>query len=205
MARLGLLGGLLCIDIAAFALTLVAAVVVPSTLSTIVVVPQDECVHRCGIALGILYRGHTVQLLADGSLDYLVLFILMQLGSMVKVQLVVIEVRHSNLGFLHVHTDGQNPLQREIWILDVTPVYLLILVEQVGVLELFDGLLSDFRDPIVQSETTIFQDHLLEILEFVSLIVVSFQVFEELSNMFLLIHDLRWICQIDRFNHHPGN
>ena len=85
-----------------------------------------------------------MQLLANSSLDYLVLFILVQLSSMIKVQFVVVEVGSSHLSFLHVDTNGENPLQREVWVLDVTPVYFFILVEQVGVLELLNWLLGNF-------------------------------------------------------------
>ena len=142
-ARLTGLRRLLLVDISALVLALVAAVVVPATLAAIVVVSQDERVNSRGIALGILDIRHPVELFANGSLNDHVLLILVVLGRSLEVKLVIISVRNYHLSLFHVHADRKNSLQREVWVLDVAAVHLLVLVEQIGVLELLDWLLCD--------------------------------------------------------------
>ena len=85
----------------------------------------------------------------DGALNDLVLLVLVQFAAIIKVNLVEAVGLDEGVGFLHVEADGEDPGEGEVGILDVFPVDLLIHVEQVGVLELLNGLLGDHRDPVV--------------------------------------------------------
>ena len=123
---------------------MVAAVVVPASLSSIVIVSQYECIESSSVTLGILNGCYSVELLTDCALNDLVLLILMQLSSVIKVQLVVVVVRYHHFGLLHVQTNWKDSLEGEVWVFNVPPVYFLILVEQIGVLEFLDWLLCNF-------------------------------------------------------------
>jgi hypothetical protein len=68
-------------------------------------------------------------------------------------------------------------LKREIRILNIGPIDFFVLVKQVGVLEFLNRLMNYLRDPVIDSKTTIFHNHLLQVIEFIALIVVSFEVF----------------------------
>ena len=128
-ARFSDLSSFLVVDIAALLLALVAAIVVPSSLTPIVVVPQNQSIDSSCIALCVLDSSHPVELLSNCSLDDLILLILVQFGSMVEMKLVIVEVRHYHLGLLHVDADGQDALEREVRILDVFPVDFFVFVE----------------------------------------------------------------------------
>ena len=101
---------LLFVDEGASILASIAAVVVPTTLTTIVVVTKDEGVASGGIALSILDVCDAVELFADGALHDHVLLILVVLGRGLEVQLIVICIGDDHFGLLHVHADRQNAL-----------------------------------------------------------------------------------------------
>jgi len=204
-ASLSDLGSLLLVHVATLVLSLIATVIVPASLPTIVVVSEDESIHSRRVALCILDVGHSVELLANRSLNDDILLVLVILSRGLEVQLIVVCIRHHYLRLLHVHTYWQDALQGEVRVLDIAAIDLFILVEQVGVLELLDGLLRDLTDPVVHSEPAVLEDHLLQIIKLVTLVVVSLQVFDELANVLLLVHDLGRVRQVNRVNHHASN
>lgn len=69
-------------------LPLIAAVVVPATVASIVVVPQDEHISSDRWISGLLDGGDAMELFADGTLHYLILFVLVQFGSVIEVNFV---------------------------------------------------------------------------------------------------------------------
>ena len=93
-------------------------------------------------------------------------------------QFIIVEVRLHNFCLLHMDTDGQDALKREIRILDVSSVDFLIFIQQVGVLEFLDWLLSDLRNPVVHSKSTVFKDHLLKVFKFIAIVIVCLKVLE---------------------------
>ena len=102
-----------------------------------------------------------MELLANRPLHNHVLLVLVILLISLEMKLVVISIWNHNFSSLHVHRDRQNALQREVLVLNVTSIDLFVLVEQVGVLKLFDWLFGDFRDPVVHAKSTILNNHLL--------------------------------------------
>ena len=83
--------------------TFVAAVVIPSTLPPIVIVPEDERIHGRRVALRILDRSHPMELFADRPLNNYVLLVLQVLGLRIEVELVIVGIRHDHFGFVHVN------------------------------------------------------------------------------------------------------
>ena len=186
-------------------LTLVAAVVVPTTLSTVIVVSQNKCVGGSVIALRILDISHAMELFADRPLDYHILFVLVILRISLEMKLIVVCIRHDNLGFLHMDTNRKDSLKREVGVFDIATINFFVLVEKVGVLELLNGFLSNLTDPVVHSESSIFENHLLKVVEFVTLIVVRLEVLDKLADMLLLVHDLGRVGKINCVDHHSGD
>lgn len=119
---------LLLVHVVAWVLTLVAAVVVPATLPSIVVVTKDKRVKSGSLAISVRYVGDSVEFFANSALNDNILFVLVVLSCRFEVQLVVVRVRHDNLCLLHVHTDWQDSVKREVGVLDVIAVHLLVLI-----------------------------------------------------------------------------
>ena len=199
------LSGLLSVNVGAFGLTSIAAIVVPATLSTIVVVSKDQRVQGRRVALCIFDVRNSMELLADCSLHDDILLVLVVLLIRLEVQLIVVGIGNHHFGSLHMHRDGQNALQAEVGVLDVSPVHFFVLVQQVRVLELLDRLFSDLRDPVVHSESAVLDDHLLKVVELIALIIIGFQVLDQLTNVLFFVHDLGRIGQVDSLDHHAGN
>jgi len=84
------------------ALILVAAIVVPTSLSAVVVVSEDECVLSDTVVFGVSNVGDSVEFLSESPLHNLVLLVLVELLGVVEMELVVVGIRHNNLGLLHV-------------------------------------------------------------------------------------------------------
>ena len=99
------LGRLLLVYVGALVLSLIATVIVPSTLSSVVVVSQDECIDGGSVALSVFNVGDAVEFFADSALHDDILLVLVILSISLEVQLVVVGVRHDDLGLFHVHTD----------------------------------------------------------------------------------------------------
>ena len=129
----------------------------------------------------------------------------MVLGISLEVKLVVVGVGDDYLCLLHVHADGKDALQGEVRVLDVPSVHFLVLIEQVRVLELLNGLLRDLGDPVVHAQAPVFKDNLLKVVKFVTLVIIGLEVFEKLTNVLFFVHDLRRVRQVNRLNHHTGN
>ena len=68
---------LFSIDHASGILTLVAAVIVPTTVTTVIVMPEDEHISGYSRVFGIFDGCYSVELLANSALNDLVLFVLM--------------------------------------------------------------------------------------------------------------------------------
>ena len=79
-ASLARLRSLLLVNIATLVLSLIAAVVVPTTLTAIIVVPQDQSIHSSRAVFGIRDVSHTVELFPDSTLNEHVLLVLMVLS-----------------------------------------------------------------------------------------------------------------------------
>lgn len=90
-----------------------------------------------------------------------ILLILLKFGSVDEVKLVVALVFLNHLVLVHIKRDREVTLEGEIRILDVSAVYLLVLVEKVRVLEFLNWFVDNLRDPIVNAESSIFNNHLL--------------------------------------------
>ena len=119
---------LLLVHVVAWVLTLVAAVVVPATLPSIVVVTKDKRVKSGSLAISVRYVGDSVEFFANSALNDNILFVLVILSCRFEVQLVVVRVRHDNLCLLHVHTDRQDSVKRKVGVLDVISVHFLVLI-----------------------------------------------------------------------------
>ena len=102
---------LLRMNIAALILTLIAAVVIPATLPSIVVVTQDESVDSRRVALCVGDVSHPMELFSNCALNDNILLVLVILFVGFEVQLVVIGVRDHNLCSLHVHRNGQDSVE----------------------------------------------------------------------------------------------
>ena len=120
---------LLLVDIGTLIISLVAAVVVPASLPSIIIVPENECIHSRWIALGILYCGHSMELFPNRPLHNHILLILQVLGLGIEVEFVVIGIWNHYFSLVHVNWNWQYPLQSKVWILYVSPVDLLVLIE----------------------------------------------------------------------------
>ena len=193
------------LHVASSTATLVAAVVVPSAVPTIIVVPQNQGVLGNPRVFRLLNIAHAVELLANLSLNNLVLLILLIACFEVEMQLVVSQVSPDVLVFLHMERDGQDPAETEVGVLDVFPVDFLVYVKQVRVLELLNGFVGDLADPVVHPETAVFQDHLLQIVEFVSPVVIRVERLQQLCNVFLGVHNLVRLRDSDSLHHDLGS
>jgi len=174
-------------------------------MSSIIVVPQDQHVPCNARVLCVLHRSNSVELLMYRSLNDLILLVRVQLTAIVKVNLVKPVRLDQRIGFLHVQRNGQNPGQREVRILDVFTVDLLVHVEQVGILELLNRFLSNLGDPVVHPQPSVFQNHFLQIVELVTLIVISLQILEQLTDMLFCIHYLLWGAHVHALDHDFGD
>jgi len=146
-----------------------------------------------------------MKFLHDGSLDDLVLLALEHLSFVIEVYFVVGCVRRNYFGFVHMQRYWQNARQREVGVVDVLSVYFFILIEQVWIFELLDGFFGNLADPVIHPKSAILQNHLHEMVELVSLVVICLQVFKQLSHVFLVVHDLRRFSQIQSIDHHLRN
>jgi len=77
------------------------------------------------------------------------------------VELIVALIFLNNFVLIHIERDREVTLEREIRVLNVSAVNFLVFVEKVGVLEFFNRLVNDLRDPIVNAQSSIFNNHLL--------------------------------------------
>ena len=162
----------------------IAAVVVPAAMPAVVVVPQDHRVDADLAAGLVLLRDvrDAVVLLRQGLLQEQVVLALDVLLRVVEVQLVVLLILGDDLGALHVETDREDALEREVWVLDVLAVDLLVPVEEIRVLEFLDRLVRDLADPVVDAEATVFQDQLLQVIELITVIIVRVEVLDQLNH-----------------------
>lgn len=165
------------LDVACDPASLVRHVVVPPAVASIVVVAQNERVARDSGVLGVLDAAHAVEVLSDLPLDNLVLLALQILVLEIEVKLVIGLIGADHFRFFHVEADRQNARQGEVRVFDVVAVDFLIDVEEVGVLELLDRLVSDLARPVVHAKASVFQDHFLEVVELVAAVVVGLNVF----------------------------
>jgi hypothetical protein len=113
----------------AFVVSFIAAVVVPPTMLAVIVVSHQKGVlGNIGI-VAVLEFCYSVEFLSKGPSNYLILFVLVHWVLMVKVKHVVFHVFLHLVSQLHVLRDGQDPLQREVGILDVSSVHFLVSVQ----------------------------------------------------------------------------
>lgn len=99
------LGCLLAIDKTSNIIALIAAVVVPAALASVIIIPQNHGVNRSFVSAGIFDRSHPMELLAHSFQNNCVLFSAIKLRLVIKVQFVVILVNLNHLRFFHVYTD----------------------------------------------------------------------------------------------------
>ena len=99
------LRGFRSVNICTLVLSCITAIVIPSTLSAIVVVSQDECVDGSGVALGIFNVCYAVEFFADGALNDDILLVLVIFAVGFEVKLVIVCIRDYNFGLLHVYAD----------------------------------------------------------------------------------------------------
>jgi len=71
------------------------------------------------------------------------LLVLLELGSVHEMKLVIALILFYNLVLVHVETDWEMSLQREIWVLDIVTVNFLIFVKEVWIFELLNGFMND--------------------------------------------------------------
>lgn len=64
--------------------------------------------------------------------------------------------------------------------------------------------MDDLSDPIVNAQASVLHDHLLQVVELVTLIVIRLQVLYELSNVLLSVHDFIRLLKLDSLDHHLG-
>ena len=102
-SRIANLSCLLAVNVGALILSLIAAIIVPATLTSIVVIPKDKRIDCSLIALCILDVGDSVEFFADGSLNDDVLLVLVVPSVGFEVELVVVGIWDNDLGLLHVH------------------------------------------------------------------------------------------------------
>ena len=102
-SRIANLSCLLAVNVGALILSLIAAIIVPATLTSIVVIPKDKRIDCSLIALCILDVGDSVEFFADGSLNDDVLLVLVVPSVGFEVELVVVGIRDHDLGLFHVH------------------------------------------------------------------------------------------------------
>merc|ERR1711957_685358 len=135
-------GSLLSVNIVAFILGFIATVIVVASVSSIIVVSEDEDVFGDSRIVDIFEGANSMELLPKGTLYDLVLISLVEFNFMFEVDLVIARVFDFYIVRLHVHRDWQDPRQGEVGIFDVLSVYFFIPVQQVGVFEFLDWLLS---------------------------------------------------------------
>jgi hypothetical protein len=143
-----------------------------------------------------------MHLLHHGPLYDDILLILLQLCCVHEVELVVALIFLNHLVLIHIQGDGEVTLQREIGVFDVSAVNFLVFVEQVRVLEFLNWLVNNRRDPIVNAQSSIFNNHFLQIVEFITLIIIGLEILYKLSNMLFGIHDLIRLLKFNCLNHH---
>ena len=102
-SRIANLSCLLAVNVGALILSLIAAIIVPAALTSIVVIPKDKRIDCSLIALCILDVGDSVEFFADGSLNDDVLLVLVVPSVGFEVELVVVGIWDNDLGLLHVH------------------------------------------------------------------------------------------------------
>ena len=71
------------------------------------------------------------------------MLVLLELGSVHEMKLVIALILFYNLVLVHVETDWEMSLQREIWVLDIVTVNFLIFVKEVWIFELLNGFMND--------------------------------------------------------------
>ena len=98
----------------------------------------------------------------------------------------------------------QDSAETEVRVLNIISVNLFVLIQQVGVLELLDGLVSDLADPVVDPQPSILKNYLLQIAELVTLVVVSLEIFQQLDHMVFRVHDFGWLLEVESLDHHLG-
>ena len=194
----------MCFDIALHPASFVRDIVVPPAVASVVVIAQNERIDSDSSVLGVFNTAHAVEVLANLSLDDLVLLTLKILVLVVEVKFVVSRIGADNFCLLHVKTDRQNTRQGEVRVFDVVAVDFFIDVEKVGVLELLDGFVGDLARPVVHAQASVLKDHLLQIVELVTTVVVGLHVLEQLSDVFALVHDLLGLLDRDQIDHHFG-
>ena len=72
----------------ALCVAFIAAVVVPATVPTVIVMPKDEHISGYSWIFRIFDGRYSVKLLANGALDDLVLLVLMQPSTIIEVNLI---------------------------------------------------------------------------------------------------------------------
>ena len=102
-SRIANLSCLLAVNVGALILSLIAAIIVPATLTSIVVIPKDKRVDCSLIALCVFDVSDSVEFLANGSLNDDVLLVLVVPTIGFEVELVVVGIWDHDLGLLHVH------------------------------------------------------------------------------------------------------
>ena len=162
-------------NVAARTTAFVSNVVVPAAISTVVVVTQDDSVLSEGTVSGVLYVTDTMELFSYLSFYNLVLLWLKISSLEVEMKLVVSFVRRYDFGLFHVKWNGEYSWKSEVGVLDVFAINLFVDVEQVRIFEFFNGLVGDFTGPIVHAKSSVFKDHLLQVVELVAPIVVCFK------------------------------
>ena len=164
-------------NIASHAATLVTDILIPASVTAFIVIPGDQSVLSDCTLLTVFNADNPVEVLSDLSLHDLVLLALQVLGGEVKVQLVIGGVSADDFGFVHLQGDRQNSGQSEVRVLDIFAVNFLVDVQQVGVFEFLDWFVSNFTGPVVHSEAAVLQDHLLQVVELITTVVVSIHWF----------------------------
>jgi len=93
------------LDVGAFILACKSCIVVPATVTTVIVFAQNESILRDASILRLLNTANTVEILADLPLNNLILLILLILTGMLEMFRIVIFVRAYVLMTLHIKTD----------------------------------------------------------------------------------------------------
>jgi len=104
----------------------VSGVVVPAAVASVVVVTQNKGILTDIGRFSLLNVAHAMEVFANLPLCYLILFILLILGLQAKVLRVELLVRAYVLVSFHVQRNGQNAIQREVRIFDISAINLLV-------------------------------------------------------------------------------
>jgi hypothetical protein len=174
-------------------------------VAAVVIVAQKQRILGEAELLGLVHVADAVELLSEVALANLVLLVLLEAALEVEVEFVVGLVGADVLVLLHVEGDGQDARQTEVGILNVLAVHLLVHVQQVGILELLNWLVRYLADPVVHAQASVLQDHLLQVVEFVSTVVISFEGFKELFDVFSCVHNFVGLVQVERLHHNLGS